>query len=361
MNDDTPSLRRPFHLPDFCTGPVTLVVVLAVELVALLVSAARASFSNGFWVELASLSLFFLWQGLIAAALLCRTRSWLSTLSATHAYTFTMVMLTGCAMLISEGIYQLGNYLSNGLLPDLFPVQHGTLLASTGVIAFIVSGVLLRYFHVAAEWRRSVELESQSRIRALQARIRPHFLFNSMNTIAELTRSDPAKAEAAVEDLADLFRASLSEVRNWVTLQEEIDIAKIYQRIEQLRLGDRLQVDWQVDALPMQAPLPSLLLQPLLENAVYHGIEPLPDGGTVVIHGSVDQSHLLLRISNPLPSSHHKRNGNGIALDNIRQRLQLAWPGQADVSQQQTADHYEITLRFPWQRPAFEPPVTEGT
>jgi two-component system, LytTR family, sensor histidine kinase AlgZ len=341
-----------FHLPDFCTGNATLVVVLIVELVALVISAARAPFNNSFWIDLATTSLFLLWQGLVAAVVLCKSRPWLNTLTTARAYVITLMLVVMTALLISESIFRLGDYLSAGLMPEVFPTQHLAFLLGTGVIAFIVAGLALRYFHVSAEWRRSIELESQARIRALQARIRPHFLFNSMNTIAELTRSDPAKAEAAVEDLADLFRASLSEARNWVTLQEELDIARIYQRIEQLRLGERLHVEWQVNDLPMQTPMPSLLIQPLLENAVYHGIEPLPQGGTIVISGKKITTLLELTVSNPVPTqAGERRNGNGIALDNIRQRLDLAWPGQAQVLQSQAGGLYQITLRFPCPAP----------
>ncbi|MES1195421.1 MAG: histidine kinase, partial [Steroidobacter sp.] len=271
--------RNTFHLPDFCSGNTTLAVVLIVELVALLLSTARAPLHSNFWIDLATSSLFLLWQGLIIAAILCRTRHWLKTIGGAKAYTLTLGMIIGCSLLISEIIYQIGYYANGGfgMIADIFPAAHSGFLLRTFAITFIVSSLTLRYFHIAGEWRSSVELEAQARIRALQARIRPHFLFNSMNTIASLTRTDPQRAEAAVEDLADLFRANLRDARGHISLQDELEIARIYQRIEQLRLGDRLQVEWQVDALPMQAQVPCLLIQPLIENAVYHGIEPLPD------------------------------------------------------------------------------------
>jgi two-component system, LytTR family, sensor histidine kinase AlgZ len=155
---------------------------------------------------------------------------------------------------------------------------------------------MLRYFWVAAQWRRNVEAEARSRIRALQARIRPHFLFNSMNTIAALTRSDPARAEEAVEDLADLFRASLSDATSTVTLKEELELSRIYQRIEQHRLGDRLAVEWRIKALPLRARIPALSVQPLLENAIYHGIEQLAGGGTVVVEGRYDRATGIIEL-----------------------------------------------------------------
>jgi len=351
------SSRNTFHLPDFCSGNMTLAVVLIVELVALLLSTARASLHNNFWVDLATSSLFLLWQGLIIAAVLCRSRRWLKGIDGTKAYVITIGLIVACALAIAEAIFQVGKFASGGLdlLSDVFPATHAGFLTRTFFIAFIVGSLTLRYFHIAGEWRTSVELEAQARIRALQARIRPHFLFNSMNTIASLTRSDPQRAEAAIEDLADLFRANLKDARGHIALKDELEIAHIYQRIEQLRLGSRLNIEWQVDALPMQAQVPCLLLQPLVENAVYHGIEPLPEGGTIQVKGEYDGEFIKLSVSNPVTpvdsAQYHikKHNGNGIALDNIRQRLELAWPGRAQVELQQDSHAYKVELYFPYQ------------
>lgn len=348
-----PHSHSNFHLPDFCAGHTTLAVVLIVELVALVLSTARQPFHNNFWVDLASTSLFLLWQGLISAAVLCRARPRLMLLAAPRAYGLALTLMVVAALIVSEAVYQLGNRFGLGLgtLSDVFPNSHAQFLLRTFAITFIVSSLALRYFHVSTEWRHSVELEAQARIRALQARIRPHFLFNSMNTIASLTRSDPELAEEAVEDLADLFRASLSEARSWIPLKEELEIARIYQRIEQLRLGKRLKVKWGIAELPMRALVPSLLIQPLLENAVYHGIEPLPEGGSIDISGSFDGEHIELAVSNPTPSNDAilKHGGHGIALDNIKQRLELAWSGKATVKLQQEPGLYRVVLRFPYQ------------
>jgi two-component system sensor histidine kinase AlgZ len=220
------------------------------------------------------------------------------------------------------------------------------------LVAAIVGAMALRYFYVAQQWRRSVELEARARIRALHARIRPHFLFNSMNTIAALTRSAPERAEEAIEDLADLFRVSLSDGRAQITLREEIEVARTYERIEQLRLGERLHVRWDVAALPARAIVPSLLLQPLLENAIGHGIEPLPAGGTVVVRGWQDGDALVLEVTNPVAvgagaTGAAPRKGNRMALDNIRERLELAFPGRSGVAVREEAGLYSVRLRFP--------------
>jgi two-component system sensor histidine kinase AlgZ len=269
--------------------------------------------------------------------------------------TATSLLLIGLVVaIVSEATVQLGQYLSGGLPAalEMFPTSHAEFVTRNVGIGLIVGALALRYFFVNAEWKRTIELEAQARIRALQARIRPHFLFNSMNTIASLTRSDPVKAEQAVEDLADLFRANLTDAKERIALSEELEVARVYQRIEQLRLGARLQVAWRVDSLPMDAMVPSLLLQPLLENAIYHGIERLPNGGEVVIDASVRDDVIRLAVSNPVVDNAHIKGheGNRLALDNIRQRLELAWPGKSSVSVDAMPDRYSVTLTFPYSK-----------
>jgi len=184
----------------------------------------------------------------------------------------------------------------------LFPAAPWMFVLRNVAIGLIVTGLALRYFYVAHEWRRSVELRAAARVLALQARIRPHFLFNSMNTIAALTRSNPPRAEEAVQDLADLFRATLAD-KGTITLAEELEVARTYQRMEQLRLGARLQVEWRTDALPADALVPGLVIQPLLENAIY--------------------------------------------LANIRERLSLMYGERALMKSGRFDAEYIVTLRFP--------------
>ena len=153
--------------------------------------------------------------------------------------------------------------------------------------------------------------------------------------------------QQAVQDLADLFRANLSEKRNTITLEEELEVARIYQRIEQLRLGDRLRVDWNIADLPKQALVPGLLLQPLLENAIYHGIEPRPDGGVVTVNGELVSGLITVVVRNPVAPRRSDREGNRLALANIRERLALMYGDRALVKAGQFDDEYIVTLRFP--------------
>jgi two-component system, LytTR family, sensor histidine kinase AlgZ len=347
--------RKPasaFFLPDFCEARAVLAVVLIVEIVAIVFAIARQALDRSFWLDLASCSLFLLWVGLGCAAVLCRARPWLQSMTANRAATVAIALLVITVGIVSEAVFQVGRLWPSDVTgaTDIFPRDHAGFLLRNLAVGFIVSALALRYFYVSAEWKRSIEMEALARIRALQARIRPHFLFNSMNTIAALTRSDPAQAEQAVEDLADLFRASLSEANARITLKEEIDITRTHQRIEELRLGARLQVRWDVDGLPMRAEVPSLIVQPLLENAVYHGIETLPEGGSVSIVGRVENNLIHIEVRNPIKpqSGYGDREGNRMALENIRQRLELAWPGRARVDASQQGAEFCARLVFPY-------------
>ncbi|MCH8504638.1 MAG: histidine kinase [Ectothiorhodospiraceae bacterium] len=185
----------------------------------------------------------------------------------------------------------------------------------------------------------------------MQSRIRPHFLFNSLNTIASMIRSKPERAEEAVEDLAELFRAGLRGGVGDNTLGQELALARDYLRIEGLRLEERLRVKWRVDALPMDAMVPALTLQPLLENAVYHGVEPLVDGGEIIVTGERQGRRLRIAISNPLPGPEGvaRQGGMGMAQDNVRQRLELAFPGSAWLHARAADERYTVTLVFPYR------------
>lgn len=334
-------------LPDLCSAKAVLAVILIAELIAIVLTLASHGPQPGFLLALSTTSLYILWLALVCAAVTCAIRPYLTGMPRLTALLIVFALLQGINVAISEAGWWLNTRLGSGQLTAL---DHGDFVIRNSLIFAIVSAMALRYLFVAGEWRRNVTLEAKARIRALQARIRPHFLFNSMNTIAALTRSEPARAEEAIEDLADLFRATLAESEHRIALKEELEVARIYQRMEQLRLGERLRVDWQVSDLPMRALIPGLTVQPLLENAIYHGIEPLADGGTVVVRGARTDSGLIeLTVTNPVAERKvpSERRGNQMALDNIRRRFALAFDDSATVTIEQSADRYEVQLRFP--------------
>ena len=260
-----------------------------------------------------------------------------------------LLLLAVLIAVISACAYYVGrsNLVQDAGVTQLFPPALTPFLIRNVAIGAVITALALRYFYVTHEWRRNIEMQATARVHALQARIRPHFLFNSMNTIASLTRSNPAVAEEAVQDLADLFRASLSDKRDTITLEQEYEVARTYQRIEELRLGSRLHVDWKIDSLPRKALVPGLMLQPLLENAIYHGIEPQPGGGTVTVTGELSGKLITIVVRNPVGDYESEREGNRLALANIRERLGLLYGEQGLVKSGRFDDEYIVTLRFP--------------
>jgi two-component system sensor histidine kinase AlgZ len=348
-----------FYLPNLCEPRMVLVVVLLAELVAVLLAVARVGVSGALLTDLGRTSLFMLWIGLGSAATLCYLRPQLATLGVARGSAVALGLLVLVTAAVSEAAWRGATF---GLYDlEVGGVGHAAFLAGNLLIGAIVGAIALRYFYVTHQWRRNVEREARSRVEALQARIRPHFLYNSMNTIAALTRSDPERAEAAVEDLADLFRVNLQEARPETTLAEELEVARTYERIERLRLGARLSVDWDLADVPADALVPSLMLQPLIENAIYHGIERLPGGGAVTIGARLpDARSLELTVANPrVPEGTARgRSGNRLALQNIRERLALAYPGESALDAREDGERFVVRVRLPLRRRAAPGAVT---
>ena len=333
------------YLPDFCAAGTVFIILLVAELVAIVLTLASHAPEGQFLLSLSKTSFFVLWLALLGTAVMCKLRGWLERAGKTRAFVLSFLLLVGLSLLIAELAWQLPVRLVG---VNVINDTHADFLLRTLAISSIFIALAMRYLYISSEWRRSIVLEAQARISALQALIRPHFLFNSMNTIASLTRSDPRQAEEAVEDLSDLLRASLSGTRNRTSIKEELEVAAIYQRIEKLRLGDRLNVRWDISELPMRARIPSLTIQPLIENAIYHGIELLPDGGDVVVSGKRDGRYLQIAVSNPVaPGKSRSKDGNKMAMANIRQRFELAYGSRASVDVDDADDRYTVTLRFP--------------
>ncbi len=345
---DSTSSETQAYLPDFCAAGTIFIVVLIAELVAIMLT--LASHAEGrFFVDLYKTSFFLMWFALLGSAIMCRLRARLEVAGQTRAFVISFFILLLLCLALAEIAWQLAFIFSDFFYLD---ADHAEFLLRTFAIGAIIIGLAMRYLYVSSEWRRSIVLEAQSRVSALQALIRPHFLFNSMNTIASLTRSDPRQAEEAVEDLSDLLRANLGASKDRTSLKQEFELAAIYQRIEKLRLGERLRVRWDIGDLPMRALIPSLTIQPLLENAIYHGIELLPDGGEVLVAGRRDGKYLTIDISNPVAeNAERKRDGNQMAMSNIRQRYELAYGGRASVDVNDGGDSFSVRLRFPIEEP----------
>jgi len=190
---------------------------------------------------------------------------------------------------------------------------------------------------------------SEARLQALQARIRPHFLFNSLNAVLSLIRKDPKRAEGALEDLAELFRTVMADNRQLIALHDELSLCRRYLNLEQLRLGERLRVDWRLDPAAEDALVPPMVLQPLVENAVYHGIEPGVAPGLIEVSIERRNDRLWLQLTNPYHEDYQHRQGNRMALDNIRERLQLHFDVEASLNTRIADGRFEIGIAMPYR------------
>ena len=215
------------------------------------------------------------------------------------------------------------------------------------LLAAAIAGALLSYLRLVAK-AYSPAL-SEARLQALQARIRPHFLFNSLNAVLGLIRRDPKRAERALEDLAELFRSLMSDARQFVRLADEIALLERYADLEQLRLGERLRITWDIDSAPSDALLPPLVLQPLLENAVYHGVEPGTGTSDVLIRIALQGDRILATIENPYAEAQLQRAGNHMALENIRERLMLFFDAQARLETRADGNRYRVEINLPYR------------
>ena len=330
----------PDALPNFRSLGVTLRIVLLINGMALLLALAQATSWQDILLRLADISTLL--QPVLFSSLLL--------LYASHPVLARLSYWRGAAAVLATvttitlAIYLLGGELYAWSAADhkyFNPLRYAALGSISTVLALV-------YFHMRAQ-ALSPALH-EARLQALQARIRPHFLFNSINAVLGIVRANPKRAETALEDMADLFRMAMAHTSDMVAANQEVALARQYLALEQLRLGERLQVNWHTEDMPGDALLPPLMLQPLLENAVYHGIEPLTDGGTIDIRLYRKGKEMHLEIYNPRQEKGERHDGNKMALANIRERLSMLFDLEASYTVETGKDFYHVHIMLPYVR-----------
>ena len=331
-----------FFLPDLCEAQSILFMVLISELLVFVLVLFTSGFTAFDWLALGLTSLFVQWLVLCSAALLCNIRPRLQRLTVPWATAVAYLLILALTLIFSVAAEMILAGAAG------LPAEAWGHILRNLVIAAIMSGIAFRYFFLVHQLRVQEQAELASRIQALQSRIRPHFLFNSMNIIASLISIDPELAEEVVEDLSVLFRASLNETNSGtVRLADELDLCRKYVHIESLRLDERLRVDWQIDVDDQAVKIPLLTLQPLLENAIYHGIQPLPQGGVVSVTIREQRDMIEIVIENPISPGHSHEKGNRMALDNIRNRMTAVYGNEARLTTVETGNTFETRLIYP--------------
>ena len=329
--------------PNLCQGEGLLGVIVTAELLSILIVVVQGGLNQFDWTALGKISLMALWVTLLSAAALCLSRE----LFARFSRTVSALLSYGCILLITAAVSLVSQLLLRWTGADDGPLVDGWGLLSHVIIAAIPAGILLRHLYLQQMLRIQQRAELESRIQALQSRIRPHFLFNSMNIIASLIGSDPEKAETVVEDLSDLFRHALTDNHTLVPLRDELNLCRRYMSIEKLRLGERLNVVWQIDDYGTSVQIPSLTLQPVLENAVYHGIQLLPEGGDIAVRVSREGDRVRIDVQNPRNPRMQHNKGNKMAIDNVRTRLQAHFGSTAIVRAEMDESCYITHISYP--------------
>lgn len=322
------------RLPDLRNLGICLRILVLVNLMALIAAILHANSLGEAMRALAEISITLQPTLLMSLLLLYAINPVLQKLS----YVWGAAIVIASELLLTSMTHYLGL--------SLFGPESMPPLMRVWLLTIIATLIVLGYFHL--RHRALTPAIAEARLQALQARIRPHFLFNSINAVLSIVRSDPKRAETALEDMADLFRVLMADNRELVPLAQEIALSRQYLALEKLRLDERLNIIWEIDNIPPDALIPPLVLQPLLENAVYHGIEPMPEGGAITINISASRKEVNLVLSNPCPAQGSHHAGNKMALGNIRERLALHFDAEASLTSKTSADSYEVHIVIPY-------------
>jgi two-component system sensor histidine kinase AlgZ len=334
--EDVPSINQTgsgIRLPNFCNLGVMLRSLLVANLFVLAAALARAPTLPAAGLEFVLLAAFCEPILIVSLAVLCAARRVLHGMG----YLPSLAAIATFEVLLA--------WLAARVGADLMPGRNLPFV-HVALLTLLVTGALLFYFDLRA--RALAPAIAEARLQALQARIRPHFLYNSINAALSLIRSDPKRAERALEDMADLFRVLMADNRALAPIADEVSLARQYLAIESIRLGDRLKVSWKTDSMPADALVPPLVLQPLVENAVYHGIEPSPGGGEIAIDIGRTGGQLQMTLTNPYPRENRHAPGNRMAIANIRERQQLHFDAEASMKSEVRDGTYVVTIRMPY-------------
>ena len=327
----TQRLDTPDVLPDFCSAETLLRVLMLAILLSLVIPLLRTGLDDPL-MAVAPTALFIVWVALTSLMLLCLLQQRLR-----RTRLVWQVLIPAAVPVVNTALLHLA--------AEHFALIDGGNRMPVVLVAGLLSLIAMHYFYLIAAWKQEMQAVARAREQALRARVRPHFLFNSMNSIAGLCRSDPAKAEQITLDLADLFRATFATGEQH-SLAEELELARTYLAIEQTRFGERLQLQWDIgDIRTVPLQVPTLVLQPLVENAIQHGVAPSSRGGRVWVRAQRQESNATVAIGNTV--GERTSRGTQTAGRDVRARLHSRFGERAGFTIDRGDDRFEVRITFP--------------
>ncbi len=332
-------------LPDFCGSGYVINVVILAEMIAVAITVLTDRLSANIFQDFLLISLFVQWVALMSVATLCLLRGLLNRLPAWRAIFMAYLILLCITWVISElAIWILA---WTGLITTPRPSWYLYFHIQNIIVSAVVNALALRYFIARDQLREQTMAAAAAHTEIQKHRVRRHFLFNSMNSIASLTQRAPDKAEEAIEDMSDLFRLMLDESKGLNTVHKEIALAKKYIKMEKLRFQRRLKVTWYIDEVPRFAKTQALLLQQLLENAIYSGIEALPKGGEIRVKVGMHGSDIEYSLDSPWLPDEQRNQDQTELIDHIRARLEEEYRDKAQVSVEESSSRQLVLVRHP--------------
>ncbi|MBL4659386.1 MAG: histidine kinase [Alcanivoracaceae bacterium] len=331
-------------LTDFCDSLRVFVSIVMIQIAVIIYALSFFSFDFEFLRKLSVLTLLAQLVGLILLILLCKLRYFFNQFDVVKG----VVILILLVILLTSFLSQLIGYLDMQLTFHMFANQNAInyLNIKLSVSSALICIALVRYFYIQDQWHKQLQKLSDARLNALQARIRPHFLFNSLNSIASLISIDADRAELAIAEFSSLMRRTFTHKEKFISISEELNWVKRYLAIEKLRLDKRLKYNINCETSLYIKKIPVLCLQPLVENAILHGLQPLENGGIIDIDIFAQANNLFIQVSNPFIVQ-LDNNSNGMALANIKERLHLQYGSKAFMQIDKDNETYKITISIP--------------
>ena len=335
--------KKPW-LTDFCDSKHMFVSIIMIQIVVFIYALSFLSFDSIFLHKFSVLTLLCQFIGINIFIALCKLRNLFNYLDVYLGVVFLVIFITLISTLLSQIIGYLDLQLAFNLLVNQETINYVNLKISLSAVLICLA--LIRYFYIQDRWNEQVNKLSEARLNALQARIKPHFLFNSLNSIASLISIDPERAEIAIADFSSLMRRTFTHKDKLITIEQELSWIQQYLNIEKLRLDERLIYNLNCEKNLLQIQIPVLCLQPLVENAILHGIQPLEKGGTIEVIILSKENNLIMQVNNPYIDN-KQIHSNGMAIKNIRERLSLQYGDYATIDIKDSHNQYQIKICIP--------------